>query len=77
MFLKIKEISLQTIKRMNQNTKQNKREQNHKIGFFLTTEKIEVVGMGANLHYFPIASENRSKDKISIATNQRYLNKIN
>ena len=47
-----------TIKRMNQNTKQNKREQNHKIGFFFTTEKIEVVGMEANLHYFPIASKN-------------------
>ena len=40
MFLKIKEISLQTIKRMNQNTKQNKREQNHKVDF-LTTKKIE------------------------------------
>ena len=61
---------------MNQNTKQNKREQNHKVEF-LTTEKIEVVRMEANLHYFPMASKNRSKDKIIIATNQRYLNKIN
>ena len=42
---------------MNQNTKQNKREQNHKVEF-LTTDKIEVVGMEANLHYFPIASKN-------------------
>ena len=61
---------------MNQNTKQNKREQNHKVEF-LTTKKIEVVGMEANLHYFPLASENRSKDEIIIATNQIYLNKIN
>ena len=61
---------------MNQNTKQNKREQNHKVEF-LTTKKIEVVGMEANLHYFPLASENRSKDEIIIATNQKYLNKIN
>ena len=40
---------------MNQNTK--KKEQNHKVKF-LTTDKIEVVGMEANLHYFPIASKN-------------------
>ena len=48
---------------MNQNTKQNKRERNRKIRFFIlfyffTTEKIEVVGMEANLHYFSIASKN-------------------
>ena len=41
---------------MNQNTKQNKREQNHKVEF-LITEKIEVVRMEANLHYFPMASK--------------------
>ena len=35
MFLKIKKISSQTIKCMNQNTKQNKRERNRKIGFIL------------------------------------------
>ena len=61
---------------MNQNTKQNKREQNHKVEF-LTTEKIEVVRMKANLHYFPTAFENQSKDKIIIATDQRYLDQIN
>ena len=48
---------------MNQNTKQNKRERNRKIRFFIlfyffTTEKIEVVGMEVNLHYFSIASKN-------------------
>ena len=42
---------------MNQNTKHNKREQDHKLEF-LTTEKIEVVRLGASFHYFPIASEN-------------------
>ena len=42
---------------MNQNTKQKKKEQNHKVEFF-TTDKIEVVGIEANLHYFPIASKN-------------------
>ena len=61
--IKIKEISSQTIKRMNQNTKQNKRERNRKIRFFilfyfLQPRKIEVVGMEANLHYFSIASKN-------------------
>ena len=39
MFLKIKEINFKK-KHMNQNTKQNKREQDHKVEF-LTTEKIE------------------------------------
>ena len=34
-----------------------KKEQNHKVEF-LTTDKIEVVGMEANLHYFSIASKN-------------------
>ena len=61
---------------MNQNTKQNKREQNHKVEF-LITEKIKVVGMEANLHYFSMASENQIKDKIIIATDQRYLDQIN
>ena len=61
---------------MNQNTKQNKREQNHKVEF-LITEKIKVVGMEANLHYFPIAFGNQSKDKIIIATDQRYLDQVN
>ena len=43
---------------MNQNIKQKKKnEQNHKVEF-LTTDKIEVVGMEANLHYFLIASKN-------------------
>ena len=42
---------------MNQNTKQKKKEQNHTVEF-LTTDKIEVVEMEANLHYFPIASKN-------------------
>ena len=54
----------------------NKREQNHKVEF-LTTETIEVVGMEANLHYFPMASENQIKDKIIIATNQRCLDQVN
>ena len=53
-----------------------KKEQNHKVEF-LTTDKIEVVGMEANLHYLPIASENQSKDKIIIATDQRYLDQVN
>ena len=64
-----------TIKRMNQNTKQNKREQNHKVEF-LTTEKFEVVRMEANLYYFPMAFENQGRDKIIIATDQRYLDQI-
>ena len=34
-----------------------KKEQNHKVEF-LITEKIEVVRMEVNLHYFPIAYEN-------------------
>ena len=51
----MKEINLKTIKCMNQNTKQ--KEQNHTVEF-LTTDKIEVVGMEANLHYFLIASKN-------------------
>ena len=59
MFLKIKEINFKK-KHMNQNTKQNKREQDHKVEF-LTTDKIEVVEMEANLHYFPIASEKEIK----------------
>ena len=42
---------------MNQNTKQKKKEQNHKVEF-LTTDKIEVVGMEANLHYFLMDSKN-------------------
>ena len=47
---------------MNQNTKQNKRERNRKIRFFilfyfLQPRKIEVVGMEANLHYFSMALE--------------------
>ena len=67
---------MKTIKRMNQNTKQNKREQNHKVEF-LTTEKFEVVRIEANLHYFPTAFENQSKDKIIIAIDQRYLDQIN
>ena len=54
--LKIKEVNLKTIKCMNQNTKK-KKEQNHKVKF-LTTDKIEVVGMKANLHYLPVASKN-------------------
>ena len=33
------------------------KEQNHKVKF-LTTDKIEVVGMKANLHYLPVASKN-------------------
>ena len=41
---------------MRQNTKQNKRKQNHQVEF-LTTEKIKVVRMEANLHYLPMASE--------------------
>ena len=53
-----------------------KKEQNHKVKF-LTTDKIEVVRMEANLHYFPMASENRSKDKIIIAIDQRYLDQVN
>ena len=32
------------------------KEQNHKVEF-LTTEKIEVMRMEVNLHYFPMASE--------------------
>ena len=44
---------------MNQNTKQNKREQNHKVEF-LTIDKIEAVEMEANLHEFPKASERKS-----------------
>ena len=52
---------MKKIKRMNQNTKQNKRKQNHKVEFF-TTEKIEVVRMEVNLHYFPMASENFTRD---------------
>ena len=43
-------------KHKKQNSKQNKREQNHKVEF-LTTEKIEVVRMKSNLHYFLMASE--------------------
>ena len=39
-FYKEKEINLKAIKCMNQNTKQNKREQNHKVEYF-TTKKIE------------------------------------
>ena len=38
--LKIKEVNLKTIKCMNQNTKQKKREQNHKVEI-LTTKTIE------------------------------------
>ena len=38
------------------NTKPNERERNHKVEL-LTTEKIEVVRMEANLHYFSMASE--------------------
>ena len=53
-----------------------KKEQNHKVKF-LTTDKIEVVGMEANLHYFSMAFENQSRDKIIIATDQRYLDQIN
>ena len=56
--------------------KYKEKEQNHKVKF-LTTQKIEVVRMEANLHYFPMTSENQSKDKIIIATKERYLNKIN
>ena len=43
---------------MNQNIKQKKKkEQNHKVKF-LTTDKIVVVGLEANLHYLLIASKN-------------------
>ena len=41
---------------MRQNTRENKRKRNHQVEF-LTTKKIEVVRMEANLHYFPMASE--------------------
>ena len=40
LYFKNKEINLKAIKCMNQNTKQNKREQNHKVEF-LSTKKIE------------------------------------
>ena len=56
MFLKIKEINFKK-KHMNQNTKQNKRKQNHQAEISITQKKIEVVRMEANLHYFPMASE--------------------
>ena len=39
-----------------QNTKQNKRKQNHKVKF-LATKQIEMVWMDANLYYFPMISE--------------------
>ena len=52
---------------MRQDTKQNKRKQNHKVElsffffilfilfyFILTTEKIKMVRMEADLHYFPM-----------------------
>ena len=41
---------------MRQNTWKNKRKQNHQVKF-LTTKKIEIVRMEANLHYFPMAFE--------------------
>ena len=39
--LKIKEINLKTTKHKKQNTKQNKREQNHKVEFSITQKKLE------------------------------------
>ena len=46
---------------MNQNIKQNKREQNHKVEF-LTTKKIEGE-KGTNHHYFSMAFEQKETIK--------------
>ena len=50
-YFEIKEINLKTTKHKKQNTKQNKRKQNHKVNF-LTTKQTKVVRMEVNLHYF-------------------------
>ena len=57
-YFKIKKINLKTTKHKKQNTKQNKRKQNHKVKF-LTTKQTEVVRMEANLHYFSMTSESQ------------------
>ena len=55
-FFKMKEINLKTTKHKKQNTKQNKRKQNHKLKF-LTTKQTKVGRVEANLHYFSKTSE--------------------
>ena len=55
-YFKIKGNNLKITKHKKQNTKQNKKIQNHKLNF-LTTEQTKVVRMEVNLHYFSMASE--------------------
>ena len=53
----MKETNLKIKKYKKQNTKQNKRKQNHKVKFS-TSKKTHMVRVVANLHYFPMTSEN-------------------